>query len=245
MGHAAMRAVILAGGRGTRLAPYTTVLPKPLMPLGDMPILEILIRRLKRAGVSDVVLAVGHLAALLMAYFDHGERFGLPIEYSLEREPLGTAGALGLIEGLSDTFLAMNGDLLTDIDFAALVAFHREREATATVGLYQRDVKIDLGVISKNDADQITTYTEKPVFNFLVSMGVYVFEPEVLEFVPRGERLDVPDLIAAMVAAGRRVLGYEHHGYWLDIGRPDDYKKAQDDFPAIRTLLLGSDDAGP
>ena len=238
-----MRAVILAGGRGTRLAPYTTVLPKPLMPIGDMPILELLIRCLKRYGVQRVTLAVGHLAALIMAYFNNGDGLGIPIDYSIEQEPLGTAGPLAVVEGLDQTFLAMNGDLLTDLDFDAMIAFHRRHEAVATIGLYQRDVKIDLGVIETNAAQFVTAYIEKPVFHYQVSMGVYVLEPDVLKYIPTGQRFDLPDLIRALTGAGERVVGYTHSGYWLDIGRPDDYQRAQDDFPNIRSRLLG-DHAG-
>ena len=234
-----MRAVILAGGRGTRLAPYTTVFPKPLMPIGDMPILELLIRCLKRYGVQRVTLAVGHLAALIMAYFNRGEHLGVVIDYSHEQEPLGTAGPLALVEGLDQTFLAMNGDLLTDLDFDAMIEFHRRHEAVATIGIYQRDAKIEFGVIETDRAGLVTRYVEKPVYHYWVSMGVYVFEPRVLEYIPKGRRFDLPDLIRALIENGERAIGYEHSGYWLDIGRPDDYQRAQDDFPNMRSRLIG------
>jgi len=223
-----MRAVILAGGRGTRLAPYTTVLPKPLMPVGDAPILELLIRRLAAAGVSEVTLAVGHLAALIMAYFGDGSTWSVDISYSTEPEPLGTAGPLKLVAGLDDTFLVLNGDLLTDLDFAALIAAHRASEAPATVGIYRRDVRFDLGVVDIDDQHRITGYHEKPVQAVLVSMGVYVLEPSVLPLIPTG-RFDLPDLVTALLAAGGTVNGFLHDGYWLDIGRPDDYERAQAD----------------
>jgi NDP-sugar pyrophosphorylase family protein len=223
-----MRAVVLAGGRGTRLAPYTTVLPKPLMPVGDEPILERLIRQLARAGVDRVTLAVGHLASLIMAYFGDGSRFSVEIDYSVEEEPLGTAGPLRLVDGLDETFLVLNGDLLTDLDFGALVASHRAGEVLATVGTYRRDVQIDLGVGAADEARRITRYIEKPVHQFVVSMGVYALEPRVLDYVPEG-RFDLPDLVAALLTADHVVQAFEHDGYWLDIGRPDDYERAQQD----------------
>ena len=238
------RAVIMAGGRGTRLVPYTVSFPKPLMPIGDMPILELLIRRLRRQGVGHVTLAVGHLASLLMAYFGDGTSLGVQIEYSIEREPLGTAGPLSLVSGLDETFLVMNGDLLTDLDLHSMVEAHRAAASLATVGLYRRSVTIDLGVVEAGPDGEVQRYVEKPVHEFLVSMGVYVFEPDVLQLIPSGTRFDLPDLVNAMLASGRRVTGYQHRGYWLDIGRPDDYGQAQQDFETIRSRLLGDDSPG-
>ena len=233
-----MRAVILAGGRGTRLAPYTTVLPKPLMPLGDMPILELLIRQLAKAGVEHITLAVGHLASIIMAYFGTGERFGVTVEYSLEDRPLGTAGPLALIPALDTTFMVMNGDLLTDVDFSAMVADHKRRGSSATIGLYERDVKIDLGVIRTDEEDRVTEYIEKPVYHYLVSMGVYVLEPAVLRHIPHDRQFDLPDLVRALIASAEPVGAYRHRGYWLDIGRPDDYQRAQDEIETIRARIL-------
>jgi NDP-sugar pyrophosphorylase family protein len=233
-----VRAVILAGGRGTRLAPYTTVFPKPLMPVGDMPILEILVRQLCQAGVTRLTLAVGHLAGLLQAYFGDGDRFGVPIDYSLEDEPLGTAAPLRLVPGLDDTFLVMNGDLLTDLDFAAFVSAHLRGGAAMSVGAYQRDVRIDLGVLDVDPNNLITRYTEKPTYSFLVSMGVYVMEPSVLRHIPEQEPFDLPDLVRSVLGAGDVARVHLHNGYWLDIGRPDDYERAQADVDGLRTRLL-------
>lgn len=235
-----MRAVILAGGRGTRLAPYTTVFPKPLMPVGDMPILEILVRQLRHAGVTRLTLAVGHLAALLQAYFGDGDRFGVPIDYSLEQEPLGTAAPLRLITGLDETFFVMNGDLLTDLDFGAFVYAHRRAGAAMSVGAYRRDVRIDLGVLDVGPDDVITKYTEKPTHSFLVSMGVYVMEPSVLRHIPDREPFDLPELVKAVLGAGDVARAHVHDGYWLDIGRPDDYERAQADVDGLRARLLAS-----
>jgi len=233
-----MRAVILAGGKGSRLAPYTTVLPKPLMPVGDMPILELLIRQLRRAGIDKVTLAVGHLSSLLMAYFKDGADLGVAIDYSVEREPLGTAGPLGLVANLDETFLVMNGDLLTDLDFRAMISAHRARAPAATVGIYERTVKVDLGVVETTPDHRITGYIEKPSHQFMVSIGVYVLEPFVLSRVPPGIRFDLPDLVGRLLSDGLDVVGYLHPGYWLDIGRPDDYQQAQEDASKIQRLLL-------
>lgn len=236
-----MQAIVLAGGKGTRLAPYTKILPKPLMPIGDMPILEILLRQMKRAGVNQVVLSVGHLAELLRAFFQDGENLGLQIRYSLEEHPLGTAGPLSLIDGLDSTFLVTNGDVLTTLNLAQLIARHRASGAVATIATHQRRVKIDLGVVQKNGSDEILGYVEKPTYEFLVSMGMYVFEPHVLEYIPHNQYLDFPDLVLRMIKSGERVLSYPFDGYWQDLGRPDDYEQAVQEFESLRPLILGDD----
>ena len=233
-----MRAVILAGGKGTRLAPYTTVFPKPLVPIGDMPILEVVVRQLHRAGVCQITMAVGHLAELLMAFFGDGSRFGVRIDYSREDEPLGTAGPLAQISGLEDAFLVMNGDVLTTLDYTALVAYHREHGAAATIAMHERSVKIDLGVIEVNDDNRVVQYLEKPTHDYRVSMGIYVFEPSVLRYIERGVRLDFPELIWKLLADNEPVLGYPYDGYWLDIGRPDDYTRAVAEFEQMRDQFL-------
>lgn len=232
------RAVILAGGKGTRLYPYTITFPKPLMPIGDTPILEVVLRQLRRHGVEDITMAVGHLAELLMAYFGDGEKLGLKISYSRETEPLGTAGPLALIPGLDESFFVMNGDVLTTLDYGEMVAYHRERGAVATIASHQRDARIDLGVIEADGDGWITDYIEKPTFHYQVSMGIYLFEPSVLHFVERGKRLDFPDLVLKLVAAGEKVQVFPYSGYWLDIGRPDDYERATAEFERLRHEFL-------
>jgi NDP-sugar pyrophosphorylase family protein len=233
-----MKAVILAGGRGTRLAPYTTILPKPLMPIGDKPILDIVIRQLRHYGFTDITLAVGYLAELLMAYFGDGERFGVRIHYSHEDQPLGTAGPIALVDGLDEPFLVMNGDVLTTVDFAALMAFHREGDAVATVLTYPRSVKIDLGVIEFDACGCLTRYIEKPTHHYHVSTGIYIFEPRVRSYIPRNQRLDLPDLLLSMMARGEKVRCYRPDIYWLDIGRVDDYQQAVADFERYRERFL-------
>jgi NDP-sugar pyrophosphorylase family protein len=233
-----MRAVILAGGKGTRLLPYTTVLPKPLMPIGDMPILEIVLRQLKVGGVDRVTMAVGYLAELLEAFFRDGTRLGLRIDYSMEEKPLGTVGPLTLIDGLDETFLVMNGDTLTTLDYAALVRHHRSSGAAATIGTFSRQVKIDFGVIEANAAGTVVDYVEKPTLDYRVSMGIYVFEPAVLRHLEKGVYCDLPTLVRRLLDAGERVAAYPFAGYWLDMGRPDDYGRAIEEFAARRAEFL-------
>jgi NDP-sugar pyrophosphorylase family protein len=234
-----MKAVILAGGKGTRLAPYTTVLPKPLMPVGDMPILEILIRQLRAHGIVEIILCVGYLASLLEAYFGNGERLGVSIRYSYEAEPLGTAGPLALPPGLDDTFFAMNGDLLTTLDFGAMLKFHRAHGNIATVGLADKKVKIDLGVIETTEDGRLIDYIEKPQLNYKISMGIYVFEPAVLDYIRGAGRIDLPDLILKLVKEKQNPMTFDSRCDWLDIGRSEDYAAASEVFEKNRAAYLG------
>jgi NDP-sugar pyrophosphorylase family protein len=229
-----MNAVILAGGKGARLAPYTKILPKPLMPIGDMPILEIILRQMKAVGIDEVILTVGHLSELLKAFFQDGKRLGLHIKYSYEETPLGTAGPLSLIGGLDSTFLVSNGDVLTTLNLYDLIEFHKKERAIATIAAHLRHVKIDFGVIEWGQEPQIGNYIEKPTIDYMVSMGMYIFEPAVLQYIPKGQYLDFPDLVKALLAAGEKVVGFPFEGYWQDLGRPDDYENAAMDFEKMQ-----------
>lgn len=233
-----MRAVILAGGKGTRLRPYTTVFPKPLMPIGDMPILEIVMRQLKHAGFDHVTLAVSYLAELIEAYCGDGSRFGLRIEYSREREALSTAGPLRLIPGLDQTFLVMNGDVLTTLDYAALIRHHRASGAAATIAMHRRTIQIDFGVVETGAGGDLERYIEKPRYDYQVSMGINVLEPRALDQIAPGEALGMPDLMLRLKAAGERVSTFETPCLWLDIGRVDDYERALDTFESRRAEFL-------
>lgn len=236
-----MKAVILAGGKGSRLKPYTMVIPKPLMPVGDLPILEILLRQLKKAGIDEIILAVGYMAHLFQAFFQNGERYGLHISYSFENEPLGTAGPIAnVIQDLSSNFIVLNGDLLTTLNYANIIHFHTERQAAATIGLYHRDVKIDFGVIHTTDDGQLREYIEKPTYSFQVSMGVNVFNRDmVAPYLIPGKHLDIPDLMTQMMRDGLPVLGYQENCFWLDIGRLEDYQTANEIFDERRAEFLG------
>lgn len=239
-----MRAIILAGGKGVRLAPLTDVIPKPLVPIGGMPVLEIVIRQLEAYGFHRITLAVGYLANLIKAYFQDGSRWGVKIDYSYEAQPLGTAGPLSLIEGLNETFLVMNADVLTDMDYQGLIGYHRHHGGVATIGAFERQVKIDLGVIVSDGHHRITDYIEKPTQQYLVSMGIYIFEPKVLEFLSPNEYMDFPDLVKRLLAAELPVCFQLFSGYWLDVGRHEDYNQAAEEFEQIRHKLGVSPDGG-
>lgn len=234
-----MKAVVLAGGKGTRLAPYTYILPKPLMPIGDRAILEVLLGQISRAGIKEVTLAVGHLAGLMQSYFKDGSQYGLKLTYAHETKPLGTAGPLAFIDGLTDTFLVCNGDILTLLDINQLVTFHKEQNALCTIASHQRTHKINLGVIEHEDnSNRVSGYIEKPTMNFLVSMGMYVFEPRVLDFIPKGEYFDFPNLVNTLLNANEIVACFPYNGYWRDLGNPEDFQAANDDFESMRTQFL-------
>src|SRR5262245_9014284 len=221
-----MQALILAGGKGTRLRPYTTVLPKPLMPVCNYPILEIIIRQLKYAGVHEIILAVSYMSNLFQAFFQDGSRYGVQIHYSFEDKPLGTAGPIAIVlDRLEDDFLVMNGDLLTTLNYRKLYSFHKERGGAATVGLFPREAKIDFGVIEKNADQQLKEYIEKPVYHFTVSMGINVFKKSVVsEVIESGKHVDIPELILRIKDAGLPIYCYSEDCQWLDIGRMDDYQ---------------------
>jgi NDP-sugar pyrophosphorylase family protein len=240
-----MHAVILAGGKGTRLRPYTTVLPKPLMPVGDMPVLEIVLRQLRRHGFTRVTLAVSYLAELIEAYCGDGSRFGLSLAYSRETRELSTAGPLKLVPGLDRTFLAMNGDVLTTLDYRGLVEAHRQSGAAATVAVHRRKVKIDYGVIRPDASGALSEYVEKPEFDYLVSMGVNVFDPRALDHIRPDETLGIPDLMRRLVEAGETVRTHEPDCLWLDIGRVEDYEQAVDLFESMRETFLEGTGAPP
>ena len=233
-----MRAVILAGGKGTRLWPYTSVLPKPLLPVGDRPILSVVLGQLRRAGVTRATLAVGHMAEMFPQVLVNGPKAGLRIDYARERRPLGTAAPLRNIRGLRDTFLVLNGDILTDLDYRDLLRHHRSCGATATIATFKRRVPVDFGVIETGSDGMLSGYHEKPMLNYRVSMGIYVFEPAVLRYIPRRGHFDFPDLVNGLLEAGESVSAYPFRGRWLDIGRPDDFLSAQQEMSRHRARYI-------
>jgi len=232
-----MRAVILAGGKGTRLLPFTKVFPKPLVPLGEKPILDTILRQLKHFGFTRITLAVGHMAEMIQTYVRNGDRYGIEIDYVFEEEPLGTVGPLAQMSDLEQTFLVMNGDLITNLDYSSLVAFHKQQSAIATIGTYQKDFKIDLGIIQNDDGYSIIDYIEKPTHTFKVSMGIYTFEAEVLNYIEVGKYLDFPELVKRLLVNGQKVVSYPFDGYWLDIGNHSDYEKALEEYESIKGEL--------
>jgi NDP-mannose synthase len=224
-----MKALIMAGGKGTRLRPYSATLPKPLVPIGEEPVLEILLRRLAASGVDHAILAVNHLRHLIEAYFGDGSRMGLKITYCYEDSPLGTAGPIGqVLDSLGDTFLVTNGDLLTTLNVRRMIAAHRAGGASVTIGAYRRELKSDFGILEVDNNMRMTAYREKPVYSHLVSMGIYVLEKAAVRpHVAPQTHLDMPDLLRAMAAGGRLVQCFEDECFWLDIGRPEDFETAQ------------------
>jgi NDP-sugar pyrophosphorylase family protein len=225
-----MLAVILAGGLGTRLRPYTVTIPKPLLPLGEIPILEVVVRQLVAAGFDRIVLTLGHMPHLFKAIFDDGRRFGVKIEYCTEHAPGGTAGAIRLVESLEPNFLVMNGDLLTTINYRDLLDVHEQRGADGTIAVTRREHKVDYGVIRIDDQGLLDGYDEKPTIDYRVSMGINVLSSGCLEHIPARGRFDMPDLMLGMARAGKTVLCHETDCYWQDIGRFDDYEHATADF---------------
>jgi NDP-sugar pyrophosphorylase family protein len=220
-----MQAVILAGGQGTRLRPYTVTLPKPLVPVGTMPVLEIVLLWMRRAGVTRVTLAVNHLAELIMAFFGNGSKLGIELEYAVESEPLGTIGPLRMLTGLDENFLVMNGDVLTDLDLRAFWERHVRSAATLTVATHARSASIDYGVIETDRGGRVASFREKPQLPFKVSMGIYAMHRRVLEFVPPAGAFGFDGLVHAMLAKRAPIDTVTHDGFWMDIGRPEDYEK--------------------
>lgn len=239
-----MKAVILAGGKGSRLEPYTKILPKPLLPIGDRPILEIFLHQLGRAGITEIIVSAGYLASLLRAFFEDGSRYGMKIRVSYEDEPLGTAGPLSLIDGLDETFLVANGDVLTTMNLTRLIDFHLKNRAIATVATHVHHMNIDLGVVQLNSSHEIIGYIEKPTYEFLVSMGIYVLEPQVLNYIKYNQYMDFPELVLNLINDRARVLAYPFDGYWRDLGRLSDYEQAVQDFEHIQEQILGEGTKG-
>jgi NDP-mannose synthase len=223
------RAVILAGGKGTRLQPFTASFPKPLMPVGEVPILEILLTKLKNSGITDITLTLGHLAELIQAYLSQRPQLmdGLNINYVREQEPTGTAGSLSLVDGLTDTFFVINGDVLTSLNLARMLDFHRRQGAALTVAAHSIESRCEFGVIQTGADGFVNAYVEKPARTDFVSMGIYLYEPSVLRQIEHGKYLDFPTLVNRLLAAGEPVAAFDEPCRWLDIGRPEEYAEAQ------------------
>ena len=234
-----MKAVILAGGKGTRLAPYTTVFPKPLMPIDGMPILEVIVKQLAHFRIRELIFTVSPQSEpLLSAYFGHGSKYGVNISYSKEEEPLGTVGPLSLISNLPETFLVMNGDILTTLNYQRLIRYHRQQKGVVTIAMNQKKIPLELGVMEYNHNHRLTRYIEKPTLSYSVSMGIYVFDKNGLKYIPSQRYLDFPELIQKLIKKKEKVICYPSDDFWLDIGRQEDYEEAQRKFHEMREKLL-------
>jgi NDP-sugar pyrophosphorylase family protein len=232
------RAVILAGGKGARLRPYTLVLPKPLMPIGDCPILEVIVKQLARQRFDHITMAVNHQANLIKAFFGDGEKWGVRIDYSLESRPLSTIAPLTLIPDLPEDFLLLNGDVLTDLNFERLYQDHVAEGRLFTIAASKRTHTIDYGVLHMDEDRRLTGFSEKPSVTYLVSMGIYAVNRSVLSLVPPDQPYGFDTLMLDLLARGQKVRVEPHEGYWLDIGRPDDYAQAIEDFDQRRSRFL-------
>jgi NDP-sugar pyrophosphorylase family protein len=232
-------AVILAGGLGSRLHPYTLTIPKPLLPLGGTPIIEIVIRQLANQGFERVVVTLGYMGEMIKFTLGNGERFGLSIDYVVEDEPLGTAGSLHLIDSLPDSFLVMNGDLLTTFPYNDLLASLKSTKSKAAIASHKRTVSIDYGVLEINSDKKLAKYVEKPKIDYLVSMGIYALDSQLLN-VLNGQRMDMPELLQSIKDSDGGVFLFESDHYWQDIGRLDDFETAGQDFENNPALFLGT-----
>jgi NDP-sugar pyrophosphorylase family protein len=230
-------AVVLAGGKGTRLKPFTGAMPKPLVPVGDRPIIEILLAQLRRGGITRVHMAVHHLSHLIMAVLGDGRRLNLDISYSLEKSELSTVGPIKLISDLPETFLVCNGDILTDLNVSRLFESHVSRKARLTIATTTRTEQMDYGIIETDDDGIVSGFSEKPEHAYTVSMGLYVFSRSLLDLVPDGRPYGIDNLMLDLLSAGERINTYSYDGYWLDIGRPADYERAQRDIERIDSLM--------
>ena len=232
------RAIIQAGGKGTRLYPYTAVLPKPLMPIGDQPILEIVVQQLVHHGFRDITITVGHLGHLIMAVLGDGGRWGARISYSREDEPRGTIGALSQLKGVKDTLLVMNGDLLTDLNYRHFFESHRASGASLTVGVCYKEIAVSLGVLELDGRSRAVGFREKPVLSFPCSMGIYAVSPDLIPHIPASGVFGFDDLMALCLAERIAVRAHPFDGLWLDIGRPEDYASAAQLFQEHRARLV-------
>ncbi|MBN1895721.1 NTP transferase domain-containing protein [bacterium] len=228
-------AVILAGGRGTRLRPYTISIPKPLVPVGEVPILEMVIRKLKKEGFGRIIMTVNHQAEIIQAFFGDGRKWGVQVEYSLEDKPLGTMGPLKRIQDLPENFLILNGDVLTNLNFRTFFSRHVRDRRLFTIATHRRIQKIDYGVLETDSKGRLAGFEEKPEIPYTVSMGIYAANRRILNFIPAGRFFGFDHLMLKLLACGEKVATHPHRGYWLDIGRPDDYEKAVRDFGGSNT----------
>ena len=232
------RAIILAGGKGTRLRPYTKVFPKPMMPIGKFIILEIVIKQLKFYGFKHITISVGHQANLIKAFFGNGSKFKISIDYSLEKKPLGTMGPLNIIKNLPQNFLVLNGDVLTDLNFDKFYNYHIKKRNLFSISSFERNEMIDYGLLETNKNDSLVKFLEKPKRNFNVSMGIYMLNKDILKYIPNKKFFGFDNLMIKLLKLKKKIKVKKHMGYWQDIGRPSDYLLATEEFKKMKKKLL-------
>ena len=230
------RAIILAGGKGTRLKPYTVAIPKPLMPVGDKPILEIIILQLKKHGFNHITITVNHMAEIIKAFFGDGNKWDIRIDYTSESKALSTMGPLTLVEDLPENFLVMNGDVITDLNLSEFYHFHVNNKNNFTIGSIKRTDRINYGVLKKDENNKLIKFNEKPFYEFLVSMGIYMVNKKVVDYIPKDKFFGFDHLMNLLIEKYEYPSIFEYNGYWLDIGRPDDYEKAVNEIDKIISL---------
>jgi len=218
-------AVVMAGGFGTRMRPLTETVPKPMLPVGDRPVMEHVLEQLQKVGISHVSITTHYKPEAIVEHFGDGSSFGIEIDYVNEAEPLGTAGALGMLKAPEGPLLVINGDVLTQVNFRSMLSYHTDNEADMTVGVRRFELQVPYGVVEMGDS-RVVGLDEKPTYRFFINAGVYLIEPDVLSLIKSAEHLDATELIDRLLGAGKKVVGFPIHEYWLDIGRPDDYAKA-------------------
>jgi dTDP-glucose pyrophosphorylase len=231
-----MRAVIMAGGYGARLQPLTDEVPKPMLPVGGRPLLELIVESLRQAGIRHVNVTTHYKTEAIRDHFGDGNGFGVELKYVTEDRPLGTAGALGLMEPPQETVLVMNGDILTDVDFRAMLAYHGEQKAVLTMAVRKYEMAVPYGVV-ECEGHRVRKVVEKPLLSFFFNAGIYLLEPAAHRYIPGGERFDMTDLIRRLIDGGQTVASFPVHEYWLDIGRHTDYERAQEDVKRGRRVV--------
>ena len=208
------------------------------MPIDETPVLEIIIRQLKKYDITEIFISVGYMAGLIETFFGNGDRLGVKITYSMETEPLGTAGPIALIPDFKSSLLVMNGDVLTSLNFRNLISYHKKNKAKMTIGMTTQSYQNPLGYVEHDEHNIITKYVEKPVHQYDVSMGIYVIEPDTLKYIEKGKRLDIPEFVNTLIVNNQKVVGYHSSEYWLDMGKHEDYNKVNEDFKKNRSLFL-------
>ena len=227
------KVILMVGGLGTRLRPLTNDVPKPMLDVGNKPILHTIVENFAKYGYTDIIMCVNYKSEIIKEYFGNGDKFGVKIEYVLENKRMGTAGALSLLKGRpKDDFFVMNGDLLTNVNFEYLHEYHKDSNALASICIRKYEMQVPYGVVNVR-ANKVTSIEEKPTQSFFVSAGIYMFSPIVLDFIPKGVFYDMPTLFSELLKHDFPIHPFPIREYWLDIGRMDEYRRANDEYEGV------------